>query len=173
MIIISEHFKYRLVLEQDAEFILQLRTNIRLNKYLNHTENNIELQKKWINDYRLRESNGLEYYYIFFEDSEPRGTYRIYNINNYSFTIGSWLFDSCNEKILPIIADLEIGDIGFYSLKKDIMIFDVRKNNKKVIRYHQLKEATIYNEDDDNIYFIIKKEDWELCKKNVKQLFRI
>jgi len=169
----NEKLSYRLVDETDAEFIIELRTNPKLNKFLNYTSNSIEDQISWIKNYKYRESKSLEFYFMFLEDGIRKGTYRLYNINSYSFTIGSWLFNSCNNKLFPIYSDLLMADYGFYQLNKEILLFDVRKKNKKVINYHKLKNPIPYSEDDDNIFYFIQKKEWNNCKKNILDYFGI
>ena len=50
----------RLVEEDDAEFILKLRTNRKLSRYLHKTDADIEKQIQWIRNYKKRE---LELYF--------------------------------------------------------------------------------------------------------------
>ncbi len=54
----------RLVREEDAEFILQLRTDPLLSRFLHATKNNLQKQKEWIRDYKLREAKGEDYYFF-------------------------------------------------------------------------------------------------------------
>lgn len=170
MIIIQDNLTYRLVESTDANFIIKLRTNPKLNIFINPTSSDLEQQKNWIADYKFKEKKGIELYFIFLEDLNPKGTYRLYNINQFSFTIGSWIFTNCQNKLFPIIADIEMGNYGFNILKKDFMIFDVRKNNLKVIKYHLLKKVSIFNEDKDNLYFILRRADWSASEKKLKSL---
>jgi len=51
----------RLVNEDDAEYILNLRTDHKLGRFLSKTVNDLEVQKQWIRDYKKREALGLEY----------------------------------------------------------------------------------------------------------------
>ena len=128
----------RLVEEYDASFIVDLRNNSKLNRYLNSTSANIEDQIQWIRKYKINEQLKKEFYFVIQENGIKRGLYRIYKINNVSFTVGSWLFDSCENNELPILTDLVIGDFGFYELNKSIMLFDVRKKNIKVIKLYDV-----------------------------------
>lgn len=133
------NYKIRLVEEEDADFIVGLRNNSKLNRHLSSTSARVEDQVKWIKDYKLKEKKKEEFYFIVFENGLRRGLYRIYKINCVSFIIGSWLFDSCENKVLPILTDLLMADIGYYELNKPILLLDVRKDNRKVIQYHALK----------------------------------
>ena len=61
----------RLVNEDDAELIIKLRTDPVLGKYIHATSPDIEQQRAWIRAYKKRESEGLEYYFIFYKDGKP------------------------------------------------------------------------------------------------------
>ena len=166
-------YKIRLVEIEDTSFIIKLRSNPKLNKHLNKTSPSVENQINWIKEYKKREDKKEEFYFIVLENGIKRGLYRLYNVNKYSFTIGSWLFDNCIYKQLPIISDLLISEYGFKILGLPIMLFDIRKQNRKVINYHSLKEPLCYNENDENLYYLIKSEDWTNSKKNIMSFFGI
>ncbi len=165
--------RLRFVDESDAAFILKLRSNPLLSKHLSATSNILEDQISWINKYKTRERSGTEYYYIYTEGDRRRGLYRLYSINKVSFTIGSWLFEPSKEFKTPMIIDLLMGDLGFLHLKKPIMLFDVRKDNKRVIRYHNIKKPLLYNEDNQNNYYLIQAKDWHLSRSNVLNLLGV
>ena len=75
----------RLVEEDDAEFILKLRTNRKLSRYLHKTDADIEKQIQWIRNYKKRELEGTEYYFLFYNDLQKIGVSYIFagekNIN--------------------------------------------------------------------------------------------
>ncbi len=163
----------RLVEEEDADFIISLRNNSKLNRHLNPTSSKVEDQIKWIKEYKIKEKNLEELYFLVLENGIKKGLSRLYKINNVSFTIGSWLFDFCDNSNLPIMVDLLMTDLGFYILKKNVLLFDVRKANKKVLRYHSLKSPLQYYEDELNNYYLITSDKWEVAKKNVISFFNI
>lgn len=45
----------RLVLEDDAEFINSLRRDLKLSRFISPTEDNVDIQKEWIRNYKQRE----------------------------------------------------------------------------------------------------------------------
>jgi hypothetical protein len=163
----------RLVETEDAPFIVELRNDPRLGRYLSKTSSSITEQEKWIIDYKEREALKEEFYFLISENGIKRGLYRLYNINKYSFTIGSWLFAKCEILNLPIFIDIIISDFGFDVLNIPILLFDVRKENKKVIHYHLLKRPLIYYEDNLNLYCLLKREKWEDTKGRVAHFFNI
>jgi len=158
----------------DAEFILSLRLNPSLNKYISHTDINIEQQKKWILAYKDRERRNKELYFIIEDINHNRlGTYRIYNIQENSFTIGSWIFKKRTSNYLSVKADILVKDFGFENLKFKYCRFDVRKKNKKVLKYHRLFEPKLINENKLNYYFELDEETYYINRAKVCKLLGI
>ena len=54
----------RLVDEEDADFIVSLRSDEKKSRFISYTDPNIETQKNWIREYKKRENEGKEYYFI-------------------------------------------------------------------------------------------------------------
>jgi hypothetical protein len=177
---LSEHasnygLNVRLVKENDAHKILELRTNLQLSKHLHRTEANIEKQKLYLRDYKNREEKGIEYYFAFLiiGNSEPIGFYRIHNIDfkNKSFSIGSWIFQQEIPENLAIFGDIISKEFGFEFLNLETCYFDVRRNNKKVLDYHKLFSPTFIREDEEeNNYFYLRKKDFEENKNSIIKL---
>lgn len=163
----------RLVEEEDASFIVGLRNNPKLNRYVSQVSANVEDQINWIRNYKIKEKNNKEFYFIIYENGSRKGLFRLYNINSVSFTTGSWLFDVCENKNLPILTELVLSDIGFYELNKHILLYDCRKGNKKVIQFNYLKNPLWYNEDEQNNYYLLTVDNWEEAKNNVMSFFGI
>ena len=46
-----------LVTEEDAQFILDLRTDASKSRFISKTDYNIDVQKNWIKEYKKREKN--------------------------------------------------------------------------------------------------------------------
>lgn len=165
--------KVRCVQEADADRILRLRTNENLSKYLHETENDIDKQLAYIRNYKIREYKKEEFYFAFIIENSiyPIGFSRIHNINYISktFSIGSWIFEQ-NCGVYPILADVLLKEYGFEYLGLNLCYFDVRKNNKSVLKYHSYYSPSTINEDRDNFYFCLKKCDFENTKLNILRL---
>jgi len=159
----------RLVNENDSQFILNLRTDPNLSKYINSTENDIEKQINWIREYKIREKNGKDYYFIYSQNGEYIGLNRIYNINGKVGTSGSWV---CKPNIpyeLTWLTVVIIREIFFEVLNLDIDIFDTRKENKKVIRMHHLLGAHKIYENEIDVFHYLTKEDFKKSKPKFLQ----
>lgn len=161
----------RLVVEDDAAFIVKLRTNEKLSKYLHSTDNDIEKQKEWIREYKKREKEGADYYFIFFSGNRPVGVDRIYNITSDSSTRGSWICseDSTLEESLAtsfICSEIEeMFDIPTGP-------YNVSKGNNQVLKYHLRMGAEIISENDEEYLLVRNMEKYNKMKeKFIKMLF--
>jgi hypothetical protein len=166
--------KIRFVEESDAEEILQLRTNEKLTKHIHYTDSDLNKQIDYIRNYKKREEVGVEYYLAFLSlEDYILGFYRLYKIDkiNKSFTIGSWIFNPIITNLTPIYADILSKDFGFNDLGMKTCFFDVRRNNKKVFKYHQLfGPEFMYEDEEENNFFYLKKEDFN---KNVTDILKL
>lgn len=165
----------RLVREEDAAFIVKLRTNPQLSKFLHQTNPDVSVQQEWIRQYKLRETKGEDFYFIFYSQDKPVGVIRIYDID-YSkskATIGSWVCEL--DLPLPIpVSTLIIGrEIMFEILRVETDCFEVRKANKHVQRVHKMMGAEIVAEDKENYYYELSKNVFEEQKMEVINLLNI
>ena len=151
----------RLVQEKDAEFILKLRTNTYLNRYISPTSDNLTDQINWIRDYKIRELSDLEFYFIA-EDTEGKrhGTIRLYNFDEKSFEIGSWVFLPKSPLGMAAKTHFLAIETGFNYLNADFCKIEIRKMNVTVLRYMKEFKITLVKEDDLNYYFSLTKENF-------------
>jgi RimJ/RimL family protein N-acetyltransferase len=152
----------RLVNESDAKFILELRTNEKLGRYLSQTSEDLTLQENWIRSYKKRENLGIEYYFIVEDENGKKfGTTRLYNPAENSFEVGSWIFSQNSPTGMAIKADIICREFGFETFKTKKCNFEVRKDNKSVIKYHKGYKPTMISEDELNLYFELTFEKFE------------
>lgn len=164
--IIGGFVNLRAVDINDAEFILSLRCNEEKAKFLNVTEYNLKKQQEYIEKISKKEQ---EWYFIIERKNlEKIGTYRIYDVREESFCIGSWLMLDGVTSQEVIESDYLLRTYGFNTLKMDKIHFDVRKGNKKVISYHKLMGARIVGETELDYLFECTQNDFLQCYKNFK-----
>ncbi len=156
---------YRLVNEDDAEFIVGLRTDEKLKRFISSTEESIERQIEWIREYKSREAHGLEYYFIFEgEGGEKYGVSRIYNIKDESFTTGSWLFCKDAPFGASFLGDIISHEVAFEILPQKKYLFDIEKDNKNVQRYALSFHPTFLYETEHTLYFENSRENFDKYK---------
>lgn len=169
----------RFVEEKDTNFIIRLRTDPVLGKWIHETSSDYEMQVNWIREYKKRERKGEDYYFIFFKDGEPVGLNRIYHIHDTTFTTGSWVFKPGIPFECCIIASIMVRELAFEYLGLDYEhAFDgVHVENKKVIKFNHmmgLKDLSLH-EDVKGTYIeqSLTKEDFEKNKPRMLKLIGI
>ncbi len=163
----------RLVEESDAEFIVDIRTDSSKSKFISFTNSNIEEQKKWIREYKNREKAEEEFYYIAIDENDEKfATYRLYNKNNNSIEVGSFVSKPFYKIALNVIkVDVILKTYVFEVLGYNSLNFEVRKNNKSVIIYHNKFKPQLTKEDDLNYYFKLEKDSFFANKNKFEKLF--
>ena len=158
----------RLVTESDAEFICNIRGDSKLNTFISKTEVDIDAQRNWIKNYKTRENNNEEYYFIIcrIDNKLPIGTVRLYDFKDEprSFCWGSWILNEDKTKYAAVESALLVYEAGFGKLGFDQSHFDVMKGNEKVHNFHLRMGAEKISEDDNNIYYIFPKHRYETNK---------
>jgi hypothetical protein len=163
----------RLVEEGDAEFIVSLRTDSRLNKYIHTTSPDVEAQKQWIRNYKLREAEGLDYYFIFSINNRPLGLARIYDLTEDEFTQGSWVFSPDAVLGASVLGNIISSEIGFEFLEKKVEYSDARRDNH-THRYVKTFNPEIVKTDEENIYYRIYPDGFNRGKiKHIAQCTKI
>lgn len=167
---------YRFVDVSDAEFIYRLRSDEKLSKYIHDIKGGVENQVEWIKKYKLRESKGEEYYFIFYKDDRPIGLNRLYSFHDKTYTGGSWVMEPQTpfEYILavPIIMrEIAFEEMGFeFEDNYDACHVD----NKKVIKFNLNFGCKIYKHFQDvkgeYVAMSLTKEDFEKNKPRLLKL---
>jgi hypothetical protein len=165
--------KFRLVTENDAAFILGLRTNPLKSKHISPTDNDVDKQKVWIREYKKREEAGDEFYFVITdEDSMDFATYRIYNKTESTIEVGSFISIPSYKKPVNVVkVDIIMKTFVFDELGYNSLCFEVRKENTSVIEYHKKYHPKIIGEDNLNLYFLLEKDIFNDNKIRFNKLF--
>lgn len=147
----------RLVEENDASYIVKLRNDIELKKFISPTNSNIEEQKKWIKFYKIKECGEEEFYFIVEDKKMHRcGTVRVYNIDKKekSCTWGSFIL----ELTRPNKASYDVIDTSLKFIKNNLnlkkVFLEVNKKNKKAIHiYEKVGFNKIGENEKENLYY--------------------
>ncbi|WP_459189875.1 GNAT family N-acetyltransferase [Parabacteroides sp. APC149_11_2_Y6] len=166
----------RLVVEEDAEFIVALRTDKRLSRFISVTDANVSNQVEWIRAYKEREKDGKEYYFIFFINGVRLGLSRIYNIKDNHFTQGSWLFSPNAPVGSSVLGNIISCEFAFELPNMEYLMTDARRDNH-THKYVRSFHPEILGENELDIFYRISKENYtkykhahiRLCEKVMKQ----
>ena len=162
----------RTVSLEDAKFLYDLRKS--KGKFLSPT-GSFKKHQEFLKNYKIKEKRGEEYYFLIIDkhSKEKIGAVRMYDFTvkngKKSFCWGSWIIKDGAPTYAGIESALNIYETGFYNLGFDMCHFDVRKENEKVVKFHQRFGAKIVDEDSDNFYFEIYKKHYEAIKPKYKR----
>ena len=166
--------KFRLATIEDAEFICNIRNHKYKSRHLNDIGNSVEKQVNWLKKYKEREYQGKEYYFVIEDENcTARGLLRIYNIEDESATVGSWIFEDDAPHKMAIRAELMIKNFAFTELGKKSLYFDTRIKNKPIYTYLLLQNSTLLNKDELNYYFRLDYDDFKKGIEKVKRIMQI
>lgn len=170
MLLNGKNINFRTVEVEDAEFIYNMRQNENKTKYLSKVTGDVKSQKEWIKNYKQREENKKEFYFVIESKNEEKlGLVRMYDFKDDSFCWGSWLIKEDAPKTTAIESALQIYEFGFYTLGFKKSHFDVRKGNDKVIAFHRRFGAKIVDEDELDYFFNFQKSDYKIIKEKYKR----
>ncbi len=153
--VIGKHVVFREANTADAEFILQLRTDSVIGKYLSHTANDLNLQVQWLEKY----ANDSTQIYFIIEDKagERFGTIRLYDQQGDSFCWGSWILREGRPSGFAVESALMVYHFAL-GLGFKQSHFDVRKGNESVWNFHERFGAVRVAETDEDYLYSISLE---------------
>lgn len=154
--------RLRFVEESDAEFILSLRLNQKLNIYLSPVSPDVQKQVEWIRNYKNDEARKQQFYFMIERlDGVRCGTVRVYDLTDDSFSWGSRILNEEKTRFAAIESAFLVYQFGFESLGYIQSHFEVKKGNAGVLRFHERMGAQRVREDDEFYYYTITKADVE------------
>lgn len=168
---------FRLVELSDAAFILNLRLDPYNSKYLSPTDSSIDKQIAWMKEYKDREANQQEFYYIIHrrDNDLPIGTIRLYDLDRRksSFCWGSWILNADKTTSAALESCIFIYDKGFFELGFNHCHGDIAKTNTQVLLFHKKMGAVAVDEDERLIYNSYPKQVYEQNRERFVQLIHL
>lgn len=167
----------RLVREEDAEFIVSLRTNPVKSKFLSTTSNDIAAQQSWIKKYKEREINGVDYYLMYEYKGKKAGVNRLYEIDDNHFIHGSWLFANNVPPYCALAAAVIAREIAYDMLELDIEIdtAGIHKDNVDVLQFARYMgcefDGSVIRHGEEFLTSHLTKEIFENNKHKILKLF--
>ncbi|MCR9581207.1 GNAT family N-acetyltransferase [Vibrio antiquarius] len=154
----------RLVTLGDSEFIHNLRVDARYNQYLSPVNGGLAQQEEWLTKYKEKEKKQEEFYFIIYrlDTNLSIGTVRLYDFINkkMSFCWGSWILNDKKTRYAALESALLVYEFAFKKLGFQQSHFDVRKENNKVVEFHEKFGAQKIDEDDLDFFYIYTKSDY-------------
>ena len=166
----TKHIYLRLIQDADVDFLLSLRLNQNLNSYLNQVNDDKEQQLNWLQNYKQRELNGGDYYFVIVDKQlGDIGLVRVYDIDyaNKSFTWGSWIIREENRpKYAAIESALLSFEFAFNELNLVVGNIDVRIGNVIADNFYRRFGMQYKYSDELNNYFELTKTNYVQLKYN-------
>lgn len=163
-IVFGKNVNLRIANQRDAEFILELRLNPVLSKYINKTDPSVEKQRDWINNVYNKDTD----FHFIIEDknSNPYGTIAVYDIDykNGIAEWGRWLIKQKSPIFFPVESNILAINFAFHNLKLKKLIGSAFINNKDVVRFHK-NYATITSQDETTIWFSLEQSNFKKALK--------
>lgn len=164
--IIGNNLIFRDANEDDATFILKLRTDSKKSKYISKTSSELVDQQLWLRKYK---SDYDQIYFIILNlQNEKIGTVRLYDVINSSFCWGSWILKDGVQSSFAIESALLVYHFGL-SLGFDRAHFSVNKNNSSVWRFHERFGAIKIAENSDSFIYNISLDAINLSLDKFKK----
>ena len=159
----------------DAEYILSLRTDPMYSRYINDTENVLDIQIEWIKQQQLKPN---DYYFVIFDlNSNPKGLISLYNFDRDGLNaeIGRLI---CPKSPIQLYESLIlILSFGFENLGLKRMFSRMIANNAEVIAFTRklgaefVGNGNFQNTNLQYIEFQILQKDWSIFKaRNIMRL---
>ncbi len=171
----TRNIRLKLIDIYDAKLIFDLRTNKTLSKYLNPTSPKLSDQRKWIQQYLIRNKNDQEFYFKFQYKKKNKfydiGIARVIKLTKNNFSFGSWIMKSDTPSWLSIECALSIYEFAFRykNFKKNLMWMNLK--NKKVITFHKLMGSAESHRDDKLMYTYLTSSKYKKIKKKLSFYF--
>ena len=159
--------QFRLANPDDAQFIYSLRIDERLNEHISKVDGTEFQQRDWLEEYKKREKAGNEFYFIIerVDSGISIGTVRLYGfIGNEKFCWGSWILNDDKTRTAAIESAYLVYQYAFETVGFSSAYFQVDKNNKSVISFHEKIGAIFINEDDINKNYEFTRDCFEKLK---------
>ena len=147
----------RFVEHDDAAYVWSLRTDASLNRYLSASAADVAAQREWIERYKAREAEGVEFYFVVVSEGADRGLIRMYGFKEIgglpSFCWGSWIIPPPRPPGLVTFSAITMYELGFDTLGFPRAHFDVVKENAGVIAFHLRAGAEPEGEDGRSFHY--------------------
>jgi RimJ/RimL family protein N-acetyltransferase len=162
----------RLIEPEDAAYVHSLRSNPAYNTHLSKVTGTVDDQRKWIEDYKSREAQGQEFYYVIERKDGTRcGLVRLYDIEAVSFTWGSWILDENKTRMAALESAVLSFGIGFDTLEMHSAIVDVRVANEHAAAFYKRLGMVETHRTDQDIFFNYTREQFDTDRTHhLKQL---
>jgi hypothetical protein len=163
----------RLIEPGDATYVYGLRLNPSYNQHLSVVRGTVEDQRNWIEDYKIREAEGCEFYYVIErKDGRSCGVVRLYDFSADSFTWGSWILDDAKPPKAALESAILSFGIGFDLLDRNIANVDVRVTNEHAQAFYRRLGMIETRRTQNDIFLVYPRTRFEADRDGYMAILR-
>jgi len=167
----APHLQLRTAVEDDAEFVLSLRLDPGLSRFIGETDPSVEKQRDWIAHKRKEKDD----YHMIVEGNNGNslGVVAVYNIDwtQSTFEWGRWILHPDSPKSTANESALLCYKLGFDILGIQKSVFGVIAENAKVRSFHMKLGARLLHEKEGDEWFYFTPEDFEKAKQRFRRYY--
>ena len=164
----------RLATVDDAEFIYGLRTAPKVAPFMHNDGCSVETQREWLKEYKRREANGEEYYFVYEDQTGPVGVLRLCHFTEHDYHCSSWAFKENIPSHYAFAGALFAREIAFERLGFDEEVNwrdGILAINRNVISFMKIlgwkQTGEHYEGDIKMVTGVLTKEDYLKNKEKV------
>jgi RimJ/RimL family protein N-acetyltransferase len=171
-VILGKYLNLRIAREEDAAFILELRLDPILNKFISKTDPSVEKQIEWIKKVYNKDND----FTFIIEDKKSNkcGTVAIYDID-YSTGRAEWgrlIIKQHALFILPIEATIQLLNFAFNTLHLKQLYGGANNLNKQVVDFHKIY-ADVSSEEETHTWFTFEEKNLVKISNRYKNFHNI
>lgn len=152
--------------EGDAEYILSLRTDTTLNRFLKSVDNDVEKQRAWITGHNKRAEG---YYFMMINSQQqPCGVIRISDIKEDTCIIGSWIVARECSGFAAVESLMLCFSYSLESLGCSRCIGVMHEDNASVLRVYSALGGTYIGKKEDFLEYEMTKENFKKAKQKYR-----
>jgi len=171
-IVEGKFLNLRIAKEHDAEFILSLRLNPLLNKYVGKTDSSLDMQRDWIRSTYKNENDFM--FIIEDKKGDKYGTVALYDIDFVKNRAewGRLILKQDSLFTFPVEVTIQLLNFAFNKLKLIELYGGANNENKAVVDYHK-QYANVTAEDEKFTWFSFDEKSLLKLKHKYKNFHNL
>ena len=169
----GENIQLRTATPDDAQFILDLRLNPKLNQYIGKTNSSLKKQEEWIANKQKARND----YHMIIEspDNKKFGTIAIYDIlpDCSQGEWGRWIIQPKSPFYVPFESAILMYHFALSELELKIIYNGVQNKNTKSINFHKTFGGDITSSDEKETWFEFRLSHLEKVLNKYQQFHHL
>ena len=171
-IIEGKNTNLRIASENDGAFILELRLNPLLNKFIGETDPNLEKQQQWIKKSFV---NTKDFHFIIEDKNKlPCGTIAVYNVDydQSKAEWGRWITEPKTPITISVESAILLQFFAFKKLGLKMLYGGANNLNWQVVNFHKIY-ANVESIDETHTWFTFNEQNLIILAKKYKNFHNL